>query len=274
LLGGLTEETWCEYDWLTLDDDVALGTSWERFCETVKHKRRFFFQSDGMDDRDSFTPASLLKTIAHICERLGLVREIATGRKLWRARTDLGRGTKANANDFGPPPKELALQSNRMNPPGIPMLYLASTTRTALKETRSRRAHVGQWRTLRPLRILDLRRLPSVPGYFSDADRTDRLALRFLHQFAHNIMTPVARDQRVHVDYLPSQVVTEFFRDFEFEGGTLDGIGYGSTVWPTGWNVALFASQLDLGLVQPEWGPPPTPWLRFQHSMRTSLDQL
>ena len=59
LLGKLTEETWCEYDWLTLDHDVALRTSWERFCETVKHKRRFFFHSDGTDDRDSYTAASL-----------------------------------------------------------------------------------------------------------------------------------------------------------------------------------------------------------------------
>lgn len=39
----LTEEAWCEYDWLSLDHDVALRSSWDRFCKTVKHKRRFFF---------------------------------------------------------------------------------------------------------------------------------------------------------------------------------------------------------------------------------------
>lgn len=268
LLGGLTDETWCEYDWLTLDHDVALRTSWERFCETVKHKRRFFFHSDGTDDQDSYTPASLLEAIARISQRIGLVRDLPISTRLWRARPDITRWKKVSAVDFGPPTVHLALQSNRMNPPGIPMLYLASTAKTALSETHANKARVGQWKIARPLRVLDLRHLPQVPGYFSNANRTDRLTLRFLHRFADDVMIPVARDQRVHVDYLPSQVVTEFFRDFEFEGGRLDGIAYGSTVHPTGWNVALFANQVDLGLEEPQWGPPPTPWLHFVRSIQ------
>ena len=42
---------------------------------------------------------------------------------------------------------------------------------------------------------------------FSDVSRTQALTLRFLHNFAADIMQPVDRDQRVHIDYLPSQVV-------------------------------------------------------------------
>lgn len=271
LLGGLTDETWCEYDWLTLDYDVALLTSWERFCETVKHKRRFFFHSDGTDDRDSYTPATLLATIAHIGQRMGLVRDLPVATKLWRARPDLGRNVKVKATDFGPPPVHLALQSNRMNPPGIPLLYLASTAKTALHETKTTVARVGQWKTARSLRILDLRRLPRIPGIFSNAERNDRLALRFLHDFASDVMMPVARDQRVHVDYLPSQVVTEFFRDFDFDDGKLDGIAYGSTVHTAGWNVALFADQVALGLEDPEWGSRPEPWLNYERSVRIHL---
>ncbi len=268
LLGELTDETWCEYDWLTLEHDVALRTSWERFCETVKHKRRFFFHSDGTDDRDSYSAASLLQNIAQISQRLGLVRDLAIDTRLWRARPDLARCKRTTPSDFGPPPLHLALQSNRMNPPGISMLYLASSAKTAIKETRASEARVGQWRADRALRVLDLRRLPDVPGISSDAIKTDRLGLRFLHSFATDIMTPVERDQRVHVDYLPSQVVTEFFRDFDFEGGRLDGIAYDSTVYPKGWNVALFATQVDLGLEEPEWGEQSTPWLQFVHAIR------
>jgi hypothetical protein len=271
LLGELTEETWCEYGGFELDHDVKLGMSWERFCETVKHKRRFFFHSDGTDDQDSFTPASLLNAIGIISQRMGLVGHLPQGRRLWRARPDIARNGRAHAVDFGPPPVHLALQSNRMNPPGIPMLYLASTAKTALKETRTKEARVGQWKVARPLRVLDLRRLPPIPGYFSEANRENRLTIRFLHQFAHDVMTPVARDQRVHVDYLPSQVVTEFFRDFEFEEGRLDGIAYGSTVHPAGWNVALFAKPIELALEEPEWGKPPEPWLHFTRSVRARL---
>jgi len=270
LLGELTDETWCEYDWLTLDHDVALRTSWERFCETVKHKRRFFFHSDGTDDRDSYTASSLLNVIAQSGQSLELVRELALGTRLWRARPDIARGRRVNAADFGPPPAQLALQSNRMNPPGIPMLYLASTAQTALKETRATEARIGQWQVTRPLRILDLRRLPGVPGMFSGAERNKRLALRFLHHFANDIMSPVARDQRVHVDYLPSQVVTEFIRDYAFDEGKVDGIAYESTVHRIGWNIALFASPVELGLEEPDWGHAPLPWLKFVRSIRVT----
>lgn len=267
ILGGLTDETWCEYDWLTLDHDIALRSSWERFCETVKHKRRFFFHADGTDDRDSFTPSSLLDVIARISQNMGLVRELPEGTRLWRARPDIKKGRKVTAADFGPPPVEFALQSNRMNPPGIPMLYLASTARTALLETRATESRVGKWSTLRPLRILDLRRLPERLGYFSDVERNHRLALRFLHQFADDIMTPVARDQRVHIDYLPSQVVTEFIRDYVFDGGKVEGIAYGSTVYQRGWNVALFTTPEELGLAKPEWGQTPAQALGFDKAM-------
>lgn len=274
LIGGLTDEIWCEYDWLTLDEDVALRTSWERFCETVKHKRRFFFHTIGTDDRDSYTAASLLHAIAGISQSIGLIRNLVPGTRLWRARPDIARGRRVTAADFGPPPVQFALQSNRMNPPGIPMLYLASSARTALVETRANEAKVGQWQVLRPLRILDLRRLPGVPGFFSDTERGYRLALRFLHCFADDIMTPVARDQRVHVDYLPSQVVTEFVRDFAFDGGKVDGIAYGSSVCRKGWNVALFAKLGDLGLEDSEWGHAPRPSLRFERSIRINSSLL
>lgn len=268
ILGELTQETWCEYDWLSLEHDVALRTSWESFCKTVKHKRRFFFHSDGTDDRDSYSAASLLQSIAKISQRLGLVRDLAAGTRLWRARPDIARCKRTTPSDFGPPPLHLALQSNRMNPPGISMLYLSSSVKTAIKETRASEARVGQWRAARALRVLDLRCLPDIPGIFSDVEKIDRLGLRFLHSFAADVMIPVERDERVHVDYLPSQVVTEFIRDFDFEGGRLDGVAYESTVYPRGWNVALFAEQVDLGLEEPEWGEPSPPWLQFVHSIR------
>lgn len=271
LVGRLPEETWCEYDWLTLDVDQALGSSWDQFCETIKHKRRFFFHSTGQDDRDSYTPATLLSTIANISARLGLINQIPVGTRLWRARPDLARRARADAAGFGPPPVQLATQSNRMNPPGIPMLYLASSTTTAVLETRSAESRVGRWRVIRPLRVLDLRRLPEVPGFFGNMHRSNRLGLKFLHSFAADIMAPVARDDHAHIEYLPSQVVTEFMRDHDFEGGRIDGIAYGSTVHPGGWNVALFASPGHLGLAAPRWYEAVEPWLEFAGSKFAAL---
>jgi hypothetical protein len=81
-------------------------------------------------------------------------------------------------------------------------------------------------------------------------------------------MSPVARDERVHIDYLPSQVVTEFLRDFQFKGGKLDGVAYNSTVNPRGWNLALFVEPRDLGLGIDERCEVRKPWLEFQKAIR------
>lgn len=266
LVYAMTEEPWCDFDVGALNPDRAMWTSWESFCETVKHKRRFFFHDTGRDDRDSFTPASLLSTIAYASEKMGLVTELPYGVALWRARTDIAKGRRVTAKDFGPPPVEFALQSNRMNPIGIPMLYLASSKRTALKETRSSEAKVGRWRSTRALRVLDLRDLPPVPGVFSDASREQAHTLRFMKAFAADIMKPVARDSQVHIDYLPSQVVTEFFRDYPFDDGALDGVAYPSTVHERGWNVALFLGPVELGIETHKWGKPLAPAFSFDGS--------
>lgn len=271
LLERLTDRTWCDYEWVALDRDRALELSWDDFCETVKHKRRFFFHATGKDTHDSYTPASLLEEIAGMSEQFGLVRELAGDQgTLWRARSDLAEGAASGAADFGPPPVARATQSNRMNPPGIPMLYLASSATTALREVRKPAAQVGRWVATRPLRVLDLRSLPRVPGIFSGADRDRRLLLRFLQSFAFDIMQPVERDELQHIDYLPSQVVTEFVRDYRFgrrpgeKGRLVDGIAYESTVHRgAGWNLALFLGPEELGLAPPRRGGKTEPAMGF-----------
>jgi hypothetical protein len=267
IVGAMTQEPWCDFDVASLDLDHALWSSWESFCKTVKHERRFFFHATGADNQDSFTPASLLTSIANSVESLGLVLDLPAGFRLWRARPDIPKRRRVKASDFGPPPVQYSLQSNRMNPAGIPMLYLASSKTTALKETRSAQAKVGLWRAARPIRILDLRHLPPVPSIFSDIARAPTLILSFLHNFAEDIMQPVERDDKVHIEYLPSQVVTEFMRDYAFAAGPLDGIAYGSTVHERGWNVALFLGSIELGLATREWGTTPSPAFVFEKSI-------
>ncbi|WP_373783745.1 HEPN-associated N-terminal domain-containing protein [Delftia acidovorans] len=273
IVGEMEEELWCEKDPGALGPGEALSVSWANFCRTVKHKRRFFFHATGEDDRDSYTPSSLLETVADACDHLGLVGVLDVGQGLWRARVDLLRNQRARAPDFGPPPVEFAVQSNRMNPPGIPMLYLASTQRTALAETKSSDARVGKWRVMRPLRVLDLRALPIDPGPFAEWDPHVRATVSFIHEFAAAIMQPVARDDRVNIEYLPSQVATEFFRDYVFSEGRIDGIVYRSTVHRPGWNVALFLDLADLGLEQRSWGRPRPLALAFEKSAWVRFDQ-
>lgn len=258
---GLDAELWCDYDWLRLDEDVALRMSWATFCETIKHKRRFFFHHQGgtKDDPDSYSHVGLLRAISRLCDELGLIDELDVGAALYRARSNLPRGVALDASAFGPPPAHLALQTNRMNPPGIPMFYAAEGARTAVREIRRRSAKVGKFQLNRPLRILDLAQLPDVPSIWASPDRGRRLGLRFLHEFTDAIMQPVKGDDRAHVDYIPSQVVTEFFRDFAFAGGRLDGIRFPSTLDPRGRNVVLFIESVAPPAADADSGSAPPP---------------
>lgn len=148
------------------------------------------------------------------------------------------------------------------------MFYAAESEAVAVQETRSQCVSVGRFRTERDLRILDLTNLPSIPGIFSGVERMGRLGLIVIHAFAREITRPVDRTDRVHIDYIPSQVITEFIRGRKFTGGKVDGICCPSTPGVSGRNIVLFATQRDLmeadsrPVSDGSW-PKPDPWIRL-----------
>ncbi len=71
--------------------------------------------------------------------------------------------------------------------------------------------------------------------------------LAFLRAFAYDLTRPVDKDQREHVEYVPSQVVTEYFR-FRFRdhgGHPVCGILYPSAALDGGRSCVLFAGHED-----------------------------
>jgi len=270
LADAIGEDIWCDFDWTSLDLDDSLKYSWDRFCETVKHHRRFFFHGlgrsrySGRDDRSSI---EILREIKRLIEGSGLIRKIPKDYVLYRARPREGRKRYTLAVDLASPPVEFALQSNRMNPPGIPMFYGAESRKLAVAEVRDSKASIGRFATTRKIRILDLVNLPPMPGFFSGAHRNHRLSLSFLHQFTRKIVLPVPRDESTHINYLPTQVFTEYLRDARFGGKRIDGIRYPSATGEAGSNVVLFATQEDFkGVVEDDPNFPflrAKPWLRL-----------
>ncbi len=245
IISCVEDELWCAYDWLTLDQDEAMISSWSRFCEKVKHDRRFFFMGEERDpdDRDSYTPLELLQSIARYSQRYDLIQDLPAGTVLYRARDDMEK-PNPQADQYGPPPTTVC-QSNRMNPAGIPMFYGSFTRGTAVSEVKAKKAAVGRFTTKYSLRLLDLTRLPRKPGYFAPVERDVAMQLSFLNHFSSAIMKPVERDNLVHVDYAPSQIVTEYLRDYPFSDGPIDGVLYGSVAVPGKKNVVLFLDTLD-----------------------------
>jgi hypothetical protein len=265
---SIGDELWCEYEWPSLEPDESLNSSWRTFCEIIKHKRRFFFHGIGDEEfahPDDRSPARLLSELGEQIDALGLIVIEKAGYRLVRARASVNGETYSTAAELGPPPPEFALQSNRMNPPGISMFYGADNAQLALVETRSPNVSLGTFETTREIRILNLAEIPKAPGFFSSAKRMEIFTLRFLAKFADLIIQPVNRSDRTELDYIPTQVFTEFLRDAEFEGGPIDGVRYRSATGEKGRNVVLFATPQNVvdGLADPQFAIVQSRWLKL-----------
>ena len=273
LFGEQFEQDWCPANAYGLDDSEQPRFSWDHFCNVVKHERRHFFMDDAGDphEPDVLSPAEILETILSYAEHMNLCESLPEGTQFLRARREGCDSRYETPGELGPPPFEKANQPNRMSPAGIPMFYGCADEETALRETAAGSGcyAIGQFETLRETAILDLTALPAVPGLFAEspdgAEVPPRRALRFLHHIAQEVSRPIERGDRVHVEYVPTQVVTEFIRtQATSDGSKLDGIRYESSVHAGHVSYVLFADQSDVeGTSTPEWLA--DPWLRLVH---------
>ena len=191
-------------------------------------------------------PAELLKTIADSSEDLGLIVSLMPGTTLFRVRRQESKQKLRSALDLGPPPREFATTSNRMSPAGVVMIYLSEEPATAVLETADASGTyvIGKFTAARELRVLDLSRIPATPSIFQSDLRDDRPTLHFLNEFEMDFSKPIDRNGREHVDYVPTQVVTEYFRSiFKTPQGPIDGIRYPSAANRRGTSLVLFGEQ-------------------------------
>jgi len=67
----------------------------------------------------------------------------------------------------------------------------------------------------------------------------------FLYDFVNEISKPVQKDGTEHLDYIPSQVVCQYFaKVFRTEKEMpVDGLAYPSAILPGGINIVLFPSR-------------------------------
>jgi len=242
----ITLDEWCEQDPYGLSTHERLSYGWERFCELVKYENRFFptmrRKRERYPDPDEVPPAELLRSLADILPELGLIRHVPIGTRVIRARTHNPGVVLGTATELGSPPKEQAYMANRMSSPGIPMFYGSFNRKTALAEVdypASRKAAtVATFETVTPFRVVDLSRLPQVPSLF-DLDRNYlRRWIPFIHDFVADISKPIARDDRVHVEYAPTQYVTAWIQNRM--PGRIKGIIYPSSKVLRGTSCVLF----------------------------------
>jgi hypothetical protein len=215
--------------------DYALSHSWERFTKEAKYVSRYFVTSlTATDDwrRDNefsaftgpigegaevYSPRELLECVGNIIRQEELIRPLPPGADLYRVRIHPRDMFLSSPRQLGTAPTDAAFFSTRMSPAGIPMFYAADSREAALVEAydvvpAGKVATVARFTPGPGLRVVDLTALPSMPSILDKAGETRRPLLRFLIQFAAEISKPIERDGREHIQYVPTQLVTDFIR--------------------------------------------------------------
>lgn len=66
-----------------------------------------------------------------------------------------------------------------------------------------------------------------MPSLFDKKNRYARDVIRFLNKFSVKVSSPIERDGREHTEYVPTQMLSEYFRHiFKYKKHSIDGILY------------------------------------------------
>lgn len=261
IVEALVDKEWCQRDPYGLRDEEALMFGWGTFYEQVKHHSRYiFFRVDGDEDdeekrflySDEIPVSKMLDRISFEMSKLeyeiDLVKSLPIGTELRRVRIHNAGETLNTANALGTVPRDKAIYSNRMSPAGIPMFYGALDPETALEETVDKTseddkvASIATLKTLKEIKVLDLSELPNVPSLFDQNKSHMRSVLKFMHSFVADLSKPISKDGMEHIDYVPTQVFTEYIRYLyvSIEGDHILGIIYPSARKAGGKSIVLF----------------------------------
>ncbi|MCX4539016.1 HEPN-associated N-terminal domain-containing protein [Streptomyces sp. NBC_01669] len=235
--GAIIDKPWVPADFIAPRRDEALRDGWARFCEQVQYRTRYVFWLREMEEEylghGEVSASRILDHVGDLVDRLGLVKELPAGTPLWRALTHEEPQVDWNARRLGTAPRQYARQANRMSPAGIPMFYGAIDAETAVQETSLRSeepwATAAAFETSSPCSVVDFTDLPPVPSLFDRGRAKDRRPLMFLRDFAAQLTAP-ARSTYEQIDYVPTQVVTEYLLHVFRPEAPVSGLLYTSSL--------------------------------------------
>ena len=234
--------------WASSHRSTEMLELWGRFVYKLKHEVRYFFNEPvtpttefGIGEQSS---RQILATIADHVEDFEFFQTIDAGTLLYRTRVRTDNSDWViDPESMSSPPPELAA-AGRMNPAGISYFYLAFEHNTACAEVLPSppcKCALAEFKVSRDLCVLDLTNIPDIPSIFDRSNSIEREVLLFLSEFVEQISLPIQKDGREHVEYVPSQVVCEYFAlVYKRNGQHLDGLVYPSAVRRGGRNIVLF----------------------------------
>jgi hypothetical protein len=205
----------------------AAVEKWQSFREEIIWKNRFFFQHELDLDR--------LKALFDTYLEADLSRFSNT---IYRARIQ-SSNLVIPANQMGRPPADRA-KNGRANPVGIPYLYAASSSDTAIAETRPHPGDlvsVARYTVIPSLRLLNLINPKKTISPFGVDDEDKLAALRYDLEFLCHLGSELSKPilpRVADLEYLPTQYLCEFIKNSGY-----DGVIFQSSI-SEGVNIALF----------------------------------
>ena len=259
-------------------DTDHLSFAWDRFSYIAKHVSRFIAPGS-MSGRAPMVEVRdfLQDLLTYVDGDHNAVTTLPAGTAFFRGRLTENRIGKipTSVRDLGPAPEAKAA-ANRMSPAGIPLFYASADAATAIAEIAFHGvepfAVMGTFVSQVPLRVLDLTTTPARPSLFDLTKLRESLMLGFLEEFAEAITRPILPDGRQHIDYVPTQVITEYFR--WAPQTRLDGIALPST--QTGRTTyVLFVASEQIDSTHIKWPvhsfPDYEPWMKDVEELGTIL---
>jgi hypothetical protein len=235
--------------------EFAFTDSYYRFAQAVTRKSRYI-----QDDEVRAFLAAIMETSADrkdSIEKSSILFRAQRGYS-WRTENQ-GQDEEFEIPDaYGPErmrPNAEFVVDGRVNPRGIPCLYLASTMETAMAEVRpwvGSYVSLAQFKVMRDVAVVDCTKDKRMfPNWLLNqnkqeisAEKREQIAWG---DIAHALSRPVTPDEPV-TEYVPTQILAEAFRAHGY-----DGLVYNSLLGE-GLNIALFdcdaAELINCGLYE------------------------
>lgn len=184
-----------------------------------------------------------LQAVAQTCK--DRLRTVPAGETFWRAQvghewildSDHGRRIRGPHPETRMRPLQDRAYEGRVNPKGIPCLYLATTREVAMSEVRpwlGSVVSVARFQLRRELTVVDCSVFHGAEVPHVEAPTTEDIEKTVWAHIDHAFSRPVTRSDNT-AEYAATQILAEVFRS---EG--YDGIIYKSAFTAEGYNIALF----------------------------------
>ncbi|WP_336702926.1 HEPN-associated N-terminal domain-containing protein [Chryseobacterium indologenes] len=235
---------WSDANSLYGEGQFARPDSWSHFCYLLKHEVRYLFHLyKDNDNYYSYQSVEILKEIGRMINKYKLIGTINPKEKIYRCRQHTKDVTISCAKEICAPKVQYTMNPNRFSPAGISMFYCAFDKETTHLETidtswKRSKYTTAEFEINEDINIVDLTKIPSLPSVFDQSKRKKYSDLFFLNSFVSDLTKPIARDGKVHIDYVPTQVVTEYFR--HMFNKKIHGIAYPSSRNKGGKAMVLF----------------------------------